>query len=559
MSTPIQPESLAKRLALALIAKHYAPRTREDGQIVLQRDAHACILLWGPDALERVPDLGAIGDADILILGGSPEIRKGLKKARPMMTQGRVYLFHVDDGGDVWQAEFGNPGQLGPLLRRRDDLPEVDPETFEAQAVEAHKRHRSAKAEVQRFQTRLEARTPVATYALAGVIAVLFWLESIWGGTDSIVTLVHMGALIREQAFAEPWRLLSCSLLHAGFMHVAFNTYVLIALGRSLEQILGHRRFLVLYVASALGGSLASTLLLGEGISVGASGAVWGLLAAEAVLGYRPAGLLPAAVLPKLKRAALINLGLNIANSLRPEVDWAAHLGGGLVGAALIVTGLLTVGLPQLADASADATDRAPAWLRPVAVALTALLVAGGVLGIAMGKPWRLVEPSSFAARTLGTTGLQVELPETLSEERSSQQEMFFTGVYGDLMEDAMVVEVWAVPLEPPLMADEFEPELESFRSDVALTVPDGSKEIREVEETSEGMTTQLLMTHELGNGLILETAAVLTPDFAGRVSYIVWPQLRRGTKTGVAERVMRSISRSADGPNGQQVTAQPS
>ena len=133
MPTPTDPESLAKRLALELLARHYAMRASEDGRLELCRGSHTCLMLWGPDALGRLPDLGAIGNADVLLLGGTKDLRGPFKKACPMLTEGRVHLFHIDDAGDVWQGDFGKPGQLGPLLRRRDALPELRSEDFETQ------------------------------------------------------------------------------------------------------------------------------------------------------------------------------------------------------------------------------------------------------------------------------------------------------------------------------------------------------------------------------------------------------------------------------------------
>lgn len=166
-------------------------------------------------------------------------------------------------------------------------------------------------------------------------------------------------------------------------------------------------------------------------ISVGASGAAWGLLAAEAVLAYRPGGLLPASLIPVIKRAALINLGINVVNSLGPDVDWAAHFGGGLVGGLLVFGGLLTVGLPRLAEASSDEPpkNRRPGWPRPAAIALTGLLAVGGVLGIVMGNPRAMLGEGSFSTRTLEPTGLRVELPELLTEQRRAQEGPLLTVV----------------------------------------------------------------------------------------------------------------------------------
>lgn len=545
MPTPTPPESLANRLALALIASRYAFRVNEDEHFVLTRGTHSIFILWGPNAFERIPNLGAVGDAEVLLLGGTRDVRARLKKARPMLTQGRVYLFHVDDGGHVWHSDLGKPGKLGPLLRRPEDLPEADPESFATQIEANQQRVQAENAEVQSFRERLDARTPVATYVLAATIAVVYGLEHLWGGSDSIPTLVHMGALVREQALAEPWRLLSCCFLHAGFMHLAFNTFVLVALGRSLERLLGHERFVVLYVASALGGSLASTFLLGQGVSVGASGAIWGLLAAEAVLIYRPDGLLPATAIPALKRAVLINLGLNVANSLRPDVDWAAHFGGGLIGGVLLLTGVLTAGLPRLSKASSNEamTDRRPGWLRPAAVALTALLAVGGVLGIAMGTPWAMGAQGSFTSRSLGATGLHVELPETLTEQQRDDRDSTLAVTYGDLMLDSMLASVTVMSFDPPLTQEEQMAEAEGFVSELTASLPKGSMLIGEHEELREGTAWYNFSVHQLPNGLIFEAAGVTTPNFSVFVGFLTWSELRRGSNVGLAERAVRSIS----------------
>jgi rhomboid protease GluP len=550
MSTQATPhQALADRLVSSLLAGGCTLRAHDAEQAVLSCGNRTIVILQAPRAFELLPNLGQIGNAEVVILGGKPEVGARLKKSRPWLTQGRVHLFHIDDDdhdGGLWKTGFASTTTLGPLLERRRELPEVDPDELAAHRATAQEQHQAQVVEVQHFHRAFGTRTPWATYALAAIIGVYFALELLWGGSDSMPTLVRMGALVRERALVdEPWRLLSCTFLHAGFMHFAFNVYVLLAIGISLERILGAERFLVLYVASALGGSLASTLLLGEGISVGASGAIWGLLAAEAVLAYRPAGLLPSVALPQLKRAALINLGINVANSFRPEVDWAAHFGGGVVGSLLIVTGLLTLGLPRLAELSSaqEPVDRKPGWLRSAAIVLTGALLVGGASALIHGAPWALSAKPELTRRPLGTIGLGIELPATLTEPKDLRQEPGkLSVVYGDLLSDMVVADVFVMRFDPPLSDELLVLELEGLEASLAASVPSGATPVGQARQVSEGSVHYSFTAYRFENGLLLERAAVLTPSFGGRVDFGMWPQLRDGY-TGMAERAARSIA----------------
>jgi membrane associated rhomboid family serine protease len=123
--------------------------------------------------------------------------------------------------------------------------------------------------------------------------------------------------------------------LHSGLLHLAFNMYALYLLGPPLERALGHGRFLTLFLVSGLGGSVASYVfspLLT--ISVGASGAIFGLMAAWIVVHRR----LNADVTP-----VILLLGINVVlGFVVSGIDWRAHLGGAAVGA--LVAAILTTG-----------------------------------------------------------------------------------------------------------------------------------------------------------------------------------------------------------------------
>src|SRR6185369_182404 len=130
--------------------------------------------------------------------------------------------------------------------------------------------------------------------------------------------------------------------------HLAVNMIALASFGPLLERLLGPRRYILLYGLSGLGAGLASALLRGPGVSVGASGAIWGLMAAGVGLALWPRGLLPLLRLDQARRRATFPLVINIAYSFSPGVDLWAHFGGGLVGFALMATGLITRGVDPL-------------------------------------------------------------------------------------------------------------------------------------------------------------------------------------------------------------------
>jgi membrane associated rhomboid family serine protease len=141
------------------------------------------------------------------------------------------------------------------------------------------------------------------------------------------------------------FRLISSIFLHAGWLHIAFNMYVLYILGPPLEQLLGHGRFLALYLLSGLGGAVASYWFSGlNTLSVGASGAIFGLMAAWIVVGRR---------LNRDVSQILVLLGINVAiGFVVSGIDWRAHLGGAVTGALvalLLMTGRGPEGRQQLA------------------------------------------------------------------------------------------------------------------------------------------------------------------------------------------------------------------
>ena len=136
------------------------------------------------------------------------------------------------------------------------------------------------------------------------------------------------------------WRLLTAAFLHAGILHIGMNMYVLYGVGPFTERLFGNLGYIVIYFLSALFGSLTSVTWQPFIVSVGASGAVFGVYGA--LLGFllRERRTIPAERLKSLVQNALVFVVLNMAIGMNKSgIDMGAHaggfIGGFLVGCAL--------------------------------------------------------------------------------------------------------------------------------------------------------------------------------------------------------------------------------
>jgi rhomboid protease GluP len=491
---------------------------------------------------------------EVALIGGPPEAQRFLEKSKPLVTRKPLSLYHLRDDGTLWQSGSRRKGArlAEALVPPQGDWPPPEDERarFAAKIEQQLAATNREQQEMSSFAAVMGQRRPVATWALAAVIAVVFALQFLWGATEGGPSLVRMGALVPERIRdGEWWRLVSCTFLHGGFLHLVLNVVVLLMLGNVLERILGTSRFLVLYGASALAGSLASFLAGDERISVGASGALWGLLIADAVLAFRPRGLLPAAMIEQAKRAALTNLVFNIANSFRPNVDMAAHFGGGAVGLLLLGTGALTVGLRPLIVAGPPSEDGAgAAGARPGkaraftagAVVVVLVLAAGLALGLARGRAWAMGDDAAVARREVPALGLSAVLPVDLPAGATARDADAATAVFGDFLADPALVELMRIPLEQPLSAEEIEVEMADLVTNLANS-PENGRVLAGPERFQAQGQPAVRAVYELGNGALLERALALAPAHLVRVDVAIWPEYRAAYE-GLATRVLESL-----------------
>ena len=182
---------------------------------------------------------------------------------------------------------------------------------------------------VRNVRASYDAR-PVVTIGLIAVNVLIFFGTSSQGGFGSGGGRFFFDYALNGPAVAdgEVYRLVTAGFLHSGLLHVGFNMYILWFLGQLLEPSLGPFRFAGLYLASLLAGSLGVILLQPDANTVGASGAIFGLMGATFVM-QRARGIDP--MQSGIGPMILLNLALGF---IIPNVSVAGHVGG-LVGGAL--------------------------------------------------------------------------------------------------------------------------------------------------------------------------------------------------------------------------------
>jgi membrane associated rhomboid family serine protease len=151
-----------------------------------------------------------------------------------------------------------------------------------------------------------------------------------------VVEAVDSSGQLVGLAHGEWWRLLSAAFLHHGPIHLALNMLALWWFGQALEAALGRWRFLLLYLVSGLAGSAGALLLDPGALTVGASGAIFGILGAAIVLERQQTYVLGGSALGLL----VVNLAFTFAV---PNISIGGHLGG-LAGGALGVLALSRFG-----------------------------------------------------------------------------------------------------------------------------------------------------------------------------------------------------------------------
>lgn len=180
----------------------------------------------------------------------------------------------------------------------------------------------------------------LVTKALIGVIVFVFLVNLAQGSSLNRISgpLFEKGALYIQGGLdqGEWWRLITAAFLHGSLIHLGMNMFVLWIVGAPVEQAIGRGRFLALYFVSGLAGSAGALVFSPNAITVGASGAIFGILGAALVLESQRSYVLGGQALGLI----VINLVLTFAI---PNISVGGHLGG-LAGGALSMLALSRFG-----------------------------------------------------------------------------------------------------------------------------------------------------------------------------------------------------------------------
>lgn len=191
----------------------------------------------------------------------------------------------------------------------------------------------------QEFLRGLAAATP-HTWVTPAIVAlnVLVWLAAVASGVHPLsptaAELLARGGNFLPVTIGQPWRLAVATVLHAGLVHLAFNMWALWDAGRIAERFYGNLQFLAIYSVSGLIGSLASLFFAARtGVSVGASGAVFGVVGALAAAVFTKHRHVPPGIGRAMRSSVTMFVGYSLLMGfLVPHIDNAAHVGGLIAG-----------------------------------------------------------------------------------------------------------------------------------------------------------------------------------------------------------------------------------
>ena len=189
----------------------------------------------------------------------------------------------------------------------------------------------------------------------------------------SALMLLHWGANYGPLTLGgQSWRIFTNMFVHGGLVHVAANMWCLWNFGPIAERVYGRWRFLIVYLLTGLASSVASVAMHPSTISVGASGAIFGVVGALVFPFYRKRVVLPPPVMKAMMRSLLTFIFINLLiGSAVPMIDNAAHVGGLLAG--LLLGAIVT----HFAISGGDLSQ-----LFPKVAAVSALLIGVAFAGV---------------------------------------------------------------------------------------------------------------------------------------------------------------------------------
>ncbi|MDG5816741.1 rhomboid family intramembrane serine protease [Chitinispirillales bacterium ANBcel5] len=190
------------------------------------------------------------------------------------------------------------------------------------------------------FRGLFPGKTYLFTPLLIYVNSLVFLLMVASGGNlfdTEVDSLIRWGGNLRSLTIGgEPWRLITSVFLHSGIIHLAFNIYILIYIGSVLEKAIGKKRFILAYIFSGTLSSVFSLIFNENIVSVGASGAIFGIIGVLGIQLILKRISIPSATMKNMALSAGFFIFYNVIYAIRLEgIDHVAHLGGLISGGTI--------------------------------------------------------------------------------------------------------------------------------------------------------------------------------------------------------------------------------
>lgn len=214
-----------------------------------------------------------------------------------------------------------------PKVKETDFNDKVDPVEFFKLTEDMNQNTMKKEKKLEKI---FSPKKPVVTYILI-VLNLMVFLYGVLHGNDELINMFGNNyELVQNGEF---YRLFTCMFVHADILHILFNMIALYSIGPVVERYYGKSKFLLIYLASGLLGSIFSGVFMtADSISIGASGAIFGLLGSICYFTYYYRATLQGILRGSIMPVIIINLVIGFLSS---SIDLSAHIGG-LIGGILI-------------------------------------------------------------------------------------------------------------------------------------------------------------------------------------------------------------------------------
>lgn len=214
-----------------------------------------------------------------------------------------------------------------PKVKETDFNDKVDPVEFFKLTEDMNQNTMKKEKKLEKI---FSPKKPVVTYILI-VLNLMVFLYGVLHGNDELINMFGNNyELVQNGEF---YRLFTCMFVHADILHILFNMIALYSIGPVVERYYGKSKFLLIYLVSGLLGSIFSGVFMtADSISIGASGAIFGLLGSICYFTYYYRATLQVILRGSIMPVIIINLVIGFLSS---SIDLSAHIGG-LIGGILI-------------------------------------------------------------------------------------------------------------------------------------------------------------------------------------------------------------------------------